>query len=47
MAVWRVLGGYHLQHLPVALAMIKVDDVEALVEGLIAIRNAVNEPEAG
>jgi hypothetical protein len=40
-----VLGGYELARLPFAMALIEVHDVESLIEGLIAIRDAVAEPE--
>jgi hypothetical protein len=41
--VWRVLGGYDLARLPFAMAMIQVHDPEALIEGLIAIRDSVSD----
>ena len=43
MDAWGLLGGYHLERLPVVHALDPIDDPEALVLGLVTIRDTLSE----
>lgn len=41
--VWRLLGGYEIQRLPIVDMVCPVDDVDALLDGLMIVRDTLNE----
>lgn len=43
-ALWNLLGGYHLERLPYLSGLVRVQDWEDMLERLRAIDGAQNEP---
>lgn len=47
LVVWRLMGGWFPERLPVILAMMEVEHVDGLFERLVAILNAATEVRDG
>lgn len=47
LVVWRLMGGWFPERLPVILAMMEAEYVDGLFERLVAILNAVTEDRNG
>ena len=45
LALWNLLGGYHLERVPLLAGFVTVHDWEAMVERLQVIRDTLDAPD--